>query len=256
MKYTHFWQLVFVKVQLNLKSEASKSYLSYVWWVLEPALFVGVFFLVFGIFLANKDENFVAFLVCGKIPFLWFSRSVSNAADSISGGRGLMNQILIPKIYFPTVIIGQDFIKSIVVMGLMAMVMWLYGFDPHITWFSFPLIIITQLFFVAAVAYIGAAIVPFIPDFRYLITTGIMLTMFASGIFYSYEDLLLPKHQDIFLLNPLANLIKNYRDVLMSQNWPDWNALILICIGSLVMILVTHLFLKKYDSVYPRLVIQ
>jgi len=35
-----FYELVLTKVRLNLKSEASKSYLSYSWWILEPALFV------------------------------------------------------------------------------------------------------------------------------------------------------------------------------------------------------------------------
>ena len=65
----HFWSFVTTKVTLNLKAEASKSYLSYLWWLLEPALFVAVLYVVFGIFLAKGTPNFVVFLMCGQIPF-------------------------------------------------------------------------------------------------------------------------------------------------------------------------------------------
>jgi lipopolysaccharide transport system permease protein len=188
MNQLHFWHLVVLKVKLNLKSEASKSYLSYLWWLLEPALFVGVFFVVFGIFLANKTDGFIMFLLCGKIPFIWFSRTVGNAANSITGGRGLMNQMKIPKMFFPAVVITQDFVKSMSVFLLMLVVLWIAGYKPNLTWISLPVIIFTQLIFIMSIATIGSAIVPFLPDFRFIINTGLMLMMFASGIFYSYED--------------------------------------------------------------------
>ena len=50
-RFVTFWQLVRVKIWFNLRSEASQSYLSYAWWILEPLLLVGVFFIVFDIFL-------------------------------------------------------------------------------------------------------------------------------------------------------------------------------------------------------------
>ena len=115
MKKLNFVELIFTKVQLNLKSEAAKSYLSYLWWILEPAMFVGVFYVVFGTFLARGTDGFLIFLLCGQIPFLWLARTISNSASSIEQGRGLMQQLEIPKIFFPLVVIAQDFVKSIIV---------------------------------------------------------------------------------------------------------------------------------------------
>src|SRR5690606_38957070 len=101
VKLKQFLQLTLVKVQLNLKSEARKSYLSYIWWILEPALVVGVFYLVFGVLFSRGTPVFLVFLLCGQIPFLWFSRTITNGSASIEQGRGLMQQIEIPKIFFP-----------------------------------------------------------------------------------------------------------------------------------------------------------
>ncbi|MFC1605776.1 ABC transporter permease [Pseudomonadota bacterium] len=93
----HLTDVFFTKLVFNLKSEASKTYLNYLWWILEPALLVGVFYIVFGVFLARGGEDFLVFLICGHIPFAWFSKSISNAANSILDGRFLISQIAIPK---------------------------------------------------------------------------------------------------------------------------------------------------------------
>jgi lipopolysaccharide transport system permease protein len=162
----------------------------------------------------------------------------------------------IPKMFFPAVVITQDFVKSMSVFLLMLVVLWIAGYKPNLTWISLPVIIFTQLIFIMSIATIGSAIVPFLPDFRFIINTGLMLMMFASGIFYSYEDLLLPQHQELFLFNPMANLIKTYRDVLLYQEWPNWMSLVKISIASSIVLWLVSVLLKKYDSHYPRLVIQ
>ena len=91
-----FWQLVRVKIWFNLRSEASQSYLSYAWWILEPLLLVGVFFIVFDILLHRGTKDFVAFLVCGIIPWLWFYKSILQSTNSIPGGKGLISQTALP----------------------------------------------------------------------------------------------------------------------------------------------------------------
>ena len=128
-----FWQLVVVKIRMNLKSEAAQNQLNYVWWLLEPALFIAVYYVVFGVFLNSRTDSFIAFLICGKIPFLWLSRTLGNASNSLVAGGGLMNQIDIPKLFFPVVTIGQDLVKTFVVFLLMLSVMWgMVGEGEHI----------------------------------------------------------------------------------------------------------------------------
>lgn len=256
MSLVRFAELIATKVRLNLKAEAAKSYLSYAWWILEPALFVAVFYFVFGVFLSGRTENFVTFLVCGKIPFLWFSRTVTNSANSIVNGRGLMNQIAIPKTFFPLVVVFQDFCKSIVVFLLMLVFVWLSGFQPVMSWISIIPLMLTQLVFLTALALICAAVVPFLPDLKFIIQTGIMLMMFASGIFYSYKDVILPEHQTLFLLNPLANLIRMYREVLMEGLWPDWLDVAGIASASGLVIVLMIWVYSRIGSKYPRLVLQ
>ena len=247
-------QVFLVKLKFNLKSEASKTYLGYVWWVLEPALYVGVLYLVFGTFRAKGSSDFVIFLTCGQIPFLWFSKSVSNSTMSIMGGRGLINQVQISKAFFPMLMVAQDLIKQFFVFLLMVGVLFGYGLEFQLTWLYLPLIALAQFLLIIATALFVASITPFIPDFRYIVATGMILLMFMSGIFYDYRTVILPKHQALFLSNPMASLLDSYRRVLMRGEPPDFWALLIIAITSLAVVWLMLIFYRRMDTAYARLV--
>lgn len=253
---THLIEVFFTKLTFNLKSEASKTYLSYLWWLLEPALMVAVLYLVFAVFLARGTPDFLIFLVCGKIPFLWFSKSVTNSSRSILVGRGLINQTAIPMPFFPMLVVFQDAFKQTFVFAFMITLFVIYGMDVSWVWFSAIFVILTQFLLICAFSLLVAAITPFLPDFKYLISTAMMALMFGSGIFYSYKDVLLPHHQNLFLLNPVANLIKNYRQVFMDNSVPDWTALATISTFSIVLIFLMTLYYRKTGTIYARLIAQ
>jgi len=250
-----FWQLLFFKVKCRLKSEASTSYLNYGWWVVEPILHMAAFYFVFAVLMNGGTENFVVFLLCGLIPWLWFNKSVSNATASIRGGYSIMMQTRVPISLFPAEIVTQDLVKQLLVFVLLLLFLFLYGNTPTVHWLALAPLILVQLVLVLAVSFLVAMLEPFLPDLRYLVQTGLMLMMFGSGIFYSY-DLILPEHRGMFFLNPMANLIKNYREVLMYQHWPDWVALANIFLFSIVVLGLCVLFLQKHRTTYARLVLE
>ncbi|MCC2617238.1 ABC transporter permease [Aestuariibacter halophilus] len=252
----HFWQLVFTTTQLNLKSEASKSYLMYAWWFLEPLLFVAVFYVVFGIFMAQNKPGFVVFLLCGQVPFLWFARTISNGCSSIAHGIGLMSQIRIPKLYFPLVTIFQDTVKSLCVFALLLVFVAIYDSNITAAWFALPVIMLVQFTFVLSLTLLCAMLVPFIPDIKYLVATSIQLAMFGSGIFYDFRTVIREEHVSLYLANPLANLINQYRSVLIEGVLPDWQALATIMVISSLVVVLLIIVLKRLDSVYPRVLLE
>mgnify|MGYP001200275833 FL=1 len=252
----HIVEVFFTKLRLNLKSETKKTYLSYAWWLLEPALYVSVFYLVFSVILNRGTDDFLLFLLCGKIPFLWFSKSISNASNSIVAGRGLILQIAIPKQFFPLLVVAQVFIKQLFVFFFLFVFLAIYGDGSVAHWIYVLPVILTQMLLITACALLVSAITPFIPDFKFLVGTGLMILMFGSGIFYSYKEFLSERHQELFLMNPLANLFKNYREVLIDNITPDWHALGVICLASVLAIIAMNVWFKKTDTTYARLVMQ
>ncbi|EED30587.1 hypothetical protein NOR53_501 [gamma proteobacterium NOR5-3] len=79
--------LVDEMARMSLKADASRFYLGYLWWVLEPLLYVAVFYVVFEVLLGTRRPDFLVFLMCGKLTFIWFSKSVVHASRSIVASK-------------------------------------------------------------------------------------------------------------------------------------------------------------------------
>lgn len=251
-----FWQLVFIKVRFNLRSEATQSYLNYAWWVLEPLLFMLVFYIVFEIFLHRGGGDFVSFLLCGIVPWLWFSKSVNHSGNSIMQGKGLISQVYLPKTFFPVVVIGQDAVKQVVVFLLLFGYLIYQGYSPSMHWFWLIPLITSQLILIIAVSFVVAFLIPFAQDIKYLVEAGLRMMMFGSGIFYSYKDVLLPEHREIFLLNPMANIIVNYRRILLEDTAPMVDSVLIITFLSAFVIAVMYLVMKRFDNTLTRLALE
>lgn len=247
--------LVWAKANLNLRSEASVNYLSYAWWIIEPLLHMVVYYVVFSFLLARGDENYVAFLLTGLIPFLWFTKTINHAMGSILQGKNLMNQLYVPKLFFPLTCIVQNTIKQSVIFVLLIIFLWAYGISPNIMWLYMLPIIFIQLLFITGCSLLAALVVPFVRDMSFIIPTAIQFLMFCSGIFFSHHDIPVSA-QGIFFLNPMAVLLSAFRDVLIDGVTPSFNLLGYVFGFSCLLITLAMWLYKKLEYILPRVVLE
>jgi lipopolysaccharide transport system permease protein len=250
-----FWVLVNTYARLKLKSEAIKTYLSYLWWLLEPALFVAGFYIVFAIILDFRTANFVVFLVCGKIPYLWFSRSLSGGAGSIFAGRELLTNASIRPELFPMVDFFQNMYKQIVAFMAMLLFLITQGFWPDWSWLLLPFVALTQLAFMMPLVLAAAWITSMVPDVRMLINILVLMMMFLSGVFWDINALDPAIRDTVMLYNPLAFLIDAYRQILLHQSQPDWLHLALVFIVSVVVTALMFLFYRRTRFIVAKKVL-
>jgi lipopolysaccharide transport system permease protein len=241
--FLNFWVLTNTYARLKLKSEAVKTYLSYLWWLLEPVLFVAAFYVVFAIIMDFRTPDFVVFLVCGKLPYLWFSKSLSGAAGSIFAGRELLTNASIRPELFPMVDFCQNMYKQMVAFAAMLLFLLTQGHFPDWNWFLLPVVALTQMAFMMPLVLVAAWVTAMIPDVRMLINILVLIMLFLSGIFWDINELESPIRENVMLFNPLAFLIDAYRQILLHQSQPDWLHLALIF---LVSVLVSALLFALY----------
>lgn len=256
----NFWQLVTLvdlQARTSLKSEASKLYLSYLWWVLEPILFVAVFWIVFGFLLDRGTPEFVFFLMCGKVPYLWLSKTVTVSANSLLENRGLIATINIPKVVFPYISIQELLYKQWIVFLVLLLVTLYYGRLPNLGWLWLGPIIVTNYLLLVSLSLIASILVTYVQDFRILINMSMMFLMFASGIFWDINDINNEFWRSVLLnANPLAFLIDAYRRVLMYDQPIDLLHLSSIAFGCLVVIGFMHYLYKRLNLMLAQQVLQ
>lgn len=248
----NYWEVLLYGVYSDLRTEIARRFLGFLWWIIEPVMYMAVFYVVFGLALRQGGPDYVPFLLCGMIAWKWFDGSVRQASLSIPMNAGLVQQIFVPKSLFALIQIFSNTFKFAIVLLLLLGFLLVTGKPPSLEWLGLLPVILTQLLLIIAVGLLLAAIIPFAQDLKLVIDNLLMLMMFMSGIFFS-ADQVPDNMRSAFEYNPMVLLISAYRDVLLHNQWPQWSALGYCVALSLPILAAALLTLARNERRYPKL---
>lgn len=245
-------EFIFFKAYAQLRVDAERYYIGYLWWILEPALEMAVYYVIFAMVMARYTENFALFILCGLISWRWFHTSVLAGARSISANQALASQVFVPKVVFPLVVVVVSTAKFLLVLALFAVIVNSFGLYAGAAYAAIPVVFVVQLTFVLATTIILAGIQPLFTSIEIVINTALRIGFFASGVFFAIAHA--PAHLQPWLrLNPMLILLESWRRILLDARTPDWTPLAAIFVLSCVGIAAGVQFIRRNEFEYPRL---
>lgn len=249
----NLWELVWFRAYADLKSEASRTYIGILWWILDPVMQMGIFYLVFGVGLrgTGRTDNFVQFLLIGIIIWRWFATSVNFSSGAIMQNRSLVLRLDIDKWVFPATLIAGNTFKFLIAFAMLIGFLQYSGMPLTWHYLILPLVLIVQLVLIAGVAFVLAALVPLLPDLRNVVSHLIMLMFFLSGIFYDVETMP-EKFQWVFDINPMVHVIQAHRAVMLHGEMPDWQPLLAVLALGLVLMWTGAKLMRSLNVVYAK----
>jgi lipopolysaccharide transport system permease protein len=252
MPFRRFLDIILFKAYADLRAERERTYLGFLWWFFEPLMFMAVFWLVFDKVLSRGTEDFVPFVLVGLVMWQWLRSGISHGSSSVLEAKGLIQQVRLPPVIFPLVTLLSDTVKFGFVLGMLLIVLAFTGHVHSWTVLALPAVLLAEFALLCAITIWMSALIPFVPDLRYVTDNILMAVMFLSGIFYDASNLPEPV-RTYFYLNPSAFLIQQGREVLLYQRWPDWNGLLLILAISLALCVAGAHMLERMRRYYPKL---
>lgn len=245
-----FTDALLYKTKLSLKQELSRFYLHYLWWILEPLLFVVVLYFVFVYLMHRGDSNFFLFLLVGLLHFNWFSKTLVSGSASILRAKHLAKKVVIPKFFFPLEIILKELFKFIITLPLLLAFLLQNQIFPSDTWGYYPLLIAIQLLLTSGLTLLAASLIPFLPDLEKIIATLTRLLFFASGVFWDIQQIIPSKFKALIAFNPIIGMLENYRAILLYNRPPTISDMVYCCTIALASLLIafslSHFFHKQY----------
>ena len=240
------------KAGAELKAESQRYYLGFLWWLIEPILYMLVFYFVFAVLFQRGTEDFVVFLLTGLVFWQWFQSTVMQCADTLTANRGLINQVYVPKYLFQVVVMLKNTAKFGVVLAILVLFLLVYGIRPSAAWLAAPLVLAVGAACIAGISLLLAAVTPLVPDLRVLLDPGMRALLFLSGIFYDINAFETP-YRFVFQLNPVAVLIDNLRAVLLRNLAPDWWQLAAVLAFAAVAGIAGLAIMRANESRYAKL---
>jgi lipopolysaccharide transport system permease protein len=242
-------------VARDLKVRYKNSVLGIIWSLLNPLGMMLVFTVVFTILIPNNSiERFPIFILCGLLPWNWFSGSVIGSIYSVVGSAPLVK-----KVYFPREVLPLSTVLSNLVHFLVALIV-LFGMMlatgmPLTAWaLMLPLVIAIQFMFTLGLAFFLSAINVYYRDTAQIMDVLMLAWFFLTPIIYSTD--LIPQSRLIFgvdvpvqrlayILNPLASLIASYRVILYNGAPPDLGFLVRTVITALACLALGYAFFMR-----------
>jgi len=223
---TH-WRLrrvLLASARVELQKRYAGSLLGPIWTVLYPLLFLGVYlFLWLVVFRvrftpSTSALDYVLFVFCGLVPYLFFVESVTTAAVSIRQNIHLVKGVIVPVELIPTrAVLVALAAHAVGICLVIALSIGNGSLSWHIVWL--PGVLALQIVAVAGVAWIVAAFGVLIPDTAYLVNLATMLLMFVSPIAFK-PDMVPQQLRAVVWLNPLSYMIDAYRAALLGASVP------------------------------------
>src|SRR5512147_2170828 len=105
-----FREVLLNLVRRNLKVRYKNSFLGFFWSLLNPLLQIGVWWFVFGILWENTEKNYMALLITGFLPWLFFSQTVLDSTACVTQEMALVKKAYFPRSILPLSALVSNFI--------------------------------------------------------------------------------------------------------------------------------------------------
>ncbi|HRQ43719.1 MAG TPA: ABC transporter permease [Candidatus Goldiibacteriota bacterium] len=242
--------LMFTGREITLKYK--RSYLGFIWSLMNPILTALVFFVAFKLFMRFEIEDYTLFMLSALFPWTWFSASVSMCIHSLTGNISLIKKIIFPKRLLVVSVITGQMVTLLISIPILAVLLYYYGKSPYLSWlYIIPILLTVQFFIILGISMALAMLNAYFRDMEHITNVTLNMLFWMTPVMYPLA--MVPEKYRIFLaMNPMTYLIQSWRDVIMTGrvNWV--NVLIAAVTAAVCMLLGSFIFAvkdKKLDEV-------
>ncbi len=240
----NYRELLKTNVQKEIRGKYKASFLGVLWSFINPLLMVLVYAIVFPYIMRVKTENYLIFLICGIIPWNFFTTVISQGTTCITNNSNLIKKVYFPREILPISVVTSGLVNFFI-SCIIILIFVLFG-GIGITWhlIFLPFIAIIQYIISLAIIFLLSAFNVYVKDVEYIVNFLINMLFYATPILYT-TDMFSGAITWIFKLNPLAHLINAYRDIFYLQRIPNLSNLgVLLIVGVMVLIICYKIFNK------------
>jgi ABC-type polysaccharide/polyol phosphate export permease len=224
-------------IQKDFKIRYRNMSLGVFWSLLNPLVTMSVLTFVFKILYADAQPHYAVFVLCGLVPFNFFTQAWAAGTVSLLENARLIKRVSVPRETIPISSVLGNCLHLIVQMGLLLGCALLFGLGMNRHWLWLPFVWGMELIFVCGISLMTSAINVYIRDTRYVVESFNAVLFWMVPIFYSSEKVP-DRYRWIYDLNPVAALVTALRDILLQDVSPAFSLLSKLSLSSLAMLVL------------------
>ena len=215
--------LMMLLTRTELKVRYKESVLGYAWSMLNPALVLAIYYMIFKVISRTQQPHFAIWLFCGLLVWNLFNNSAMSSTTVVVGRAGI-----IKKVAFPRELLAMSTVGVAVVLFMIqvvVLVLFLIGFQLTPDWGSLWLLVpafIALLVFTSAVSIFLSAVNVYLRDTQHLTEVapdGLVLADPHRVPLRTPGGIIWPKYHLtwLYLANPITPIALTFQRVIYNQ---------------------------------------
>ncbi len=242
--------LVAQLVRRDFEQRYVGSAAGWVWGLVHPLVLLASWLFVFQICLkltlprGEVTQSYGLFMVCGFLPWMLFQETVSRSATSMVDHAALITKTVFPSEVAPISIFVSSLVNHF--MALVVVVAVIGFAEDHFS----PMVLLlppyTLLLGLLAIGlgWVVAGLHVYLRDTAQVVSVLLTLWFWLTPIFVNEGDYP-PPMRWLLWFNPLAYLVRAYRDRLLSNRAPNWEDLGALAVWSVAAFIAGGLFFRQ-----------
>ncbi|MDD6274964.1 MAG: ABC transporter permease [Clostridiaceae bacterium] len=248
------WYLLY-SAKSELRAEVAGSYLNWLWWILDPLLFMLVYTFVVRVVFTAKEQYFAAFVLIGLTAWNFFNKSVQGSVNVIRKNKSVVSKIYLPKyllVLTNMMVLAFKMAISFVLIFVLMLILRVpfTGYILHAVPVLLVLLVVT---FGISTIFMHFGV--FVRDLYNVTVLLLRLVFYMTGVFYSIP-LRVPAPYGAILLriNPLAFLTESLRGALLYGAAPDYLLLGVWFVIGLALSAIGITTVYRYENSYAKVI--
>lgn len=218
------------------------------WSLLNPLIMMSVMWFVFTkIFPNNGIPNFAAFVLCGIVPYNFFSIAWVSGTTSLVDSGQMIKRVPVPRTVLPVASVLSNCLHLFIQTALLLAAVLVSGYRINVNWLLLPLVWLGEIVFVAGLALLTASINVYIRDTRYIVESCNVVLFWLVPIFYPFAMIPL-KYRDVYQFNPVAALVLALRNILLDGVPPPATLLWKLAFSSVLMLALGLVCFRRLET--------
>jgi len=241
--------LLFQMVRRDFSQRFVGSAAGWLWGVIQPLVLLVSWVFVFRVCMRvplppeSPTQNYPLFLFAGFLPWLLFQETVQRSASCLLDHKNLITKTVFPVEIVPVSIFLSSLVNHLIALALAtsAIAIWDRHFSPTV--FLLPAYMFLLGLLAIGVAWIVSSLNVYLRDTAQVLTVVLTFWFWFTPIFIT-ESMIPERWRFVLHFNPLAFLVRAYRERLLSSAPPDLKEMAVIAAYGVAAFMAGGLFFR------------
>lgn len=234
----------------DIKVLYAQTILGFAWAILNPAIQIVVFSVIFGKVAQIETDGipYILFSTVAIIPWTYMSDAMTAASQSLVQGKAMLGKIYFPRVLYPLTPVLAKLVDFCISLLVLVPVLIYYNVTPTWNMLLLPVLLLIMIMVPTGMGMWLAALAIRYRDVRFAMTYVIKLLIYSAPILYTASKIG-PDIRFWYSLNPIVAVIEGFRSCLLGGPI-EWQFIVPGLITSTLMFVTGALYFRRMERVF------